>query len=879
MKGGAELGFPPLSFLGPGKEENGPSRSLGSSRSSTSTALYENLPLRTEENAYDELPRRSPRCVASLPVGGCLLPTAARLLLMASPNCRQEEGESSRPNIPSPDYGSDLCGSEDSNSSVKAEEGDGLAEDEEDLVPDDDSVRDQGLEVILEESEEERGSGDLNQAPYISAAAPLHDYGSLLSDFGRKSGQDKDLVTPDFTDSLSVYQNKHSEELNKKDSWRGRSLLFNNMGRDLTKENGKEVDKKMAPNGTLPSVKGLRNHFESLPCVTQVNSTSPPIVPWSKEWMGGQKSSDGNLSRTKIEKIENSPPRKINTNHSISDVRKKPSMLNLKDDSEEYVMRLRKCTLHWNPESLMDKLYNLKKAAEKEFNSHRYINISGTLDKLPSGRKKATFWNAWKSRYFKAENGFLSVYQKSSSETPLMTMQLMGGKVEVLKPIGMDENMMRNCTLLGIDDGKGHYVVVKCPNEIESNAWLTALQTQVVENYESMYVEPLALIRGPSCTKDTLIIDLGSCSLRAGVLTTQPSLPQIFFPSVMAVHKESSERWFGFDAVSPDVRSESKMFFPIRPSAKITKYSVDLDGCYGLIEKVFKMLAIQPDGYNIFLSVPRSFNSHTLSNIVNTMFQKWRVKSLSISHQSVLTLYAYNARSGIVVDIGERTDVIPISEGYILERGVTRTPYGSHQVIEMLKQLLNEKNHSFATDVETYLVRYIVENLCYCAQDYSSEHKEALKDLHKVKKEISIKDVYCDANVNVDSISLDIGRFQAPEGLFNPDIWGHDNIGVHKMVHKGIQECSMDIRKEMIRSIYLSGGVTMVPGFASRLLLEVDKLTPPSITPKVHASPYRYHAAYIGASVLANSEQVSELTVKRQEWIKSGYEVLSKWNI
>ncbi|XP_046406076.1 uncharacterized protein LOC124171003 isoform X2 [Ischnura elegans] len=838
--GGSELGgFPPLTFLGPGQDE---------------ASGCGNLPLRPED-AYDELPRgRSPRRVApALPPSGSLVPTAARLLLMAAappPSCP--------PGAPSsdPEYSSNEGGSDDSGEYGKAEYGELGA---------------------LEDTPEGRTYGDGFNDDQDGRDSDGLDQGALYSDFWRKSVLNEKNTAPDFVDSSSLYRRKNlKDEPRENGSHEERISALKNMRRDFSKLDDRESNVKITVNGNLPSVRGLRNHFESLPVDNSSSPPPPPVSPDNKPWMtNGQKPRDTNRSSP----VDTSPLRKVNVNHDLSKERKKASMVNCKDGSEEYVSQLRKFTLNWNPESLMDKLYSLHKVSEKEFNSHRYINISGTLDKLPSGRKKATFWNAWKSRYFKAENGLLKIFQKNSSETPLMTMQLMGGKVEVLKPIGMDENMLRNCTLLGIDDGKGHYVVVKCPNEVESNAWMTALQTQVVENYESTYAQPVSLINGPSCTKDTIIIDLGSCSLRAGVLTTQPSFPQIFFPSVMAVHKETNERWYGLDAVSPVVRSESRMCFPIRPSAKITKYSVDLDGCYGLIEKVFSMLAVQPEDYNVFLCVPRSFNSHTLSSIVNTMFEKWRVKSLSVSHQSVLTLYAYNARSGIVVDIGERTDVIPISEGYILERGVSRTPYGSHQVIEMLKQLLNEKNYSFPSDVETYLVRYIVENLCYCAQNYSSEHKEAMNDIEKVKKEISIKEVYCDANFNVDSISLDIARFHAPEGLFNPDIWGHDNIGVHKMVHKGIQECSMDIRKEMIRSIYLSGGVTMIPGFASRLLLEIDKLTPPSITPKVHASPYRYHAAYIGACVLAISDQVSELTVRRQEWMKSGADLLRKWNI
>jgi len=47
------------------------------------------------------------------------------------------------------------------------------------------------------------------------------------------------------------------------------------------------------------------------------------------------------------------------------------------------------------------------------------INIEGALDKLPSGRRKATFWNAWKRRYFQVKDGQIYCYQVINSITLL----------------------------------------------------------------------------------------------------------------------------------------------------------------------------------------------------------------------------------------------------------------------------------------------------------------------------------------------------------------------------------------------------------------------------------------------------------------------------
>merc|ERR1712080_594799 len=82
-------------------------------------------------------------------------------------------------------------------------------------------------------------------------------------------------------------------------------------------------------------------------------------------------------------------------------------------------------------------------------------------------------------------------------------------------------------------------------------------------------------------------------------------------------------------------------------------------------------------------------------------------------------------------------------------------------------------------------------------------------------------------------------------GIFKPEVWGLDQAGVHGLVKKAIAECSLDVRREVTQSIFLSGGLTMLPGFKQRLEAELEKLLP--ARPRVHASPHRQHAAFMGA--------------------------------
>lgn len=62
------------------------------------------------------------------------------------------------------------------------------------------------------------------------------------------------------------------------------------------------------------------------------------------------------------------------------------------------------------------------------------------------------------------------------------------------------------------------------------------------------------------------------------------------------------------------------------------------------------------------------------------------------------------------------------------------------------------------------------------------------------------------------SVTVDTARHRCTEGLFKPSVWGKDNPGIHELTVKAIMACSIDIRKQMCRNIYLSGGGSMSKG-------------------------------------------------------------------
>ena len=56
--------------------------------------------------------------------------------------------------------------------------------------------------------------------------------------------------------------------------------------------------------------------------------------------------------------------------------------------------------------------------------------------------------------------------------------------------------------------------------------------------------------------------------------TVTATLPQLFFPTVVAVNKQTGELTVGVDTYKPSVRKSSKILQPIRPTNKVDKVGI-----------------------------------------------------------------------------------------------------------------------------------------------------------------------------------------------------------------------------------------------------------------------------------------------------------------
>jgi len=82
--------------------------------------------------------------------------------------------------------------------------------------------------------------------------------------------------------------------------------------------------------------------------------------------------------------------------------------------------------------------------------------------------------------------------------------------------------------------------------------------------------------------------------------------------------------------------------------------------------------------------------------------------------------------------------------------------------------------------------------------------------------------------------------------------------------------CDIDIRKDLYGNILLSGGTTMFPGMAARVLREVTALAPATMKIKVIAPPERKYSVWIGGSILASLPIFQEMWISKEEFDQFG---------
>ena len=527
-------------------------------------------------------------------------------------------------------------------------------------------------------------------------------------------------------------------------------------------------------------------------------------------------------------------------------------------------------TQDWDPTCLLEELYSdfqqntLRGNASGE--SARYY---GYLEKLPKNATKSSMMKGWKRRYFRVMDDKIFYYEERTSPKALGFVRLSISRITLIA----EKNQIH------IQEKGGQSMMVKARDKEDASGWHRALLLEGAHPTVSVPVSTsLQSDESAQSTPSVLIIDVGAASVRAG-FARNDAYPEVFFPAVASIDSTNYEPIAsGNAALLPDNRYGAHQVYPWKHSLRMDKYNSNLQlrALECIIDTIVSDLGVEAETTELILTLPPTVSQEQRNELVEVLFEAFLFAAICFQNQCLLSLYSYNTTSGVVVNIGDHIDVVPIIDGYTIEAGVSHLPHGGNAITESLSKLITMKGIRYFSETEMYIVRLVKEELCYVSQDFSADCEKCDSNPAQFTRATDLDRFQLPDHRKV--VALDTECFKAPEGLFEPGMWGKDILGIQQLVWKALQACPIDQRKEMARNIYLSGGTTKLPGLKERLQKEVSLLTTSGLTVEVHTAPSQHHAAFLGASVLATLGSFQNYLITREEFGSLGFEALKKWS-
>lgn len=367
----------------------------------------------------------------------------------------------------------------------------------------------------------------------------------------------------------------------------------------------------------------------------------------------------------------------------------------------------------------------------------------------------------------------------------------------------------------------------------------------------------------------TCVIDNGSGVVKAGF--SGEDAPRAIFPSIVGRPKNQSVI-VGVDAKDEYIGDEAQQKRGVLKISYPVGHGIvqDWDDMEKIWNHTFYVeLRVSPDEHPVLLTEAPLNPKVNREKMTQIMFETFNVPCLYVAIQAVLSLYSAGRTTGIVCDSGDGvTHTVPIYEGFSIPHAVSRIQLAGRDLTGFMAKLLTERGYNFTSSAEMEIVRDIKEKTSFVAVDYEAALKQA-QDSSSLEMNYELPDGKV--------ITIGSERFRCPEYLFKPlEMNGKELDSVQDLTYKSIQECDVDVRRELYQNIILSGGTTMFEGIGERLLKEIENRAPKSINVKVIASPDRRYAVWRGGSTLTSLSTFASMWITKEDYDEHGASIVHR---
>jgi len=374
--------------------------------------------------------------------------------------------------------------------------------------------------------------------------------------------------------------------------------------------------------------------------------------------------------------------------------------------------------------------------------------------------------------------------------------------------------------------------------------------------------------------KPPVIIDNGSGVIKIGFSGTVPPCPLV--PTIIGRPRAATQaaaggmnmnrNYVGQDAQR--LRGVLNLKYPIADG--IIK---DWDAMQEIWEYCFSQLGIKPSEHKFLVTEPPRNPNANREKITEIFMEKYRARGVYVACTGTLALYSVGKTTGVVVDSGDAvTQAVPVYEGFNMPYAIKKNLIAGREVTNHIVELLAYEGigqQGVESSWRQTIGLMLKEQMCFVSYNPKADYKKATKS-----DELAMTYFLPDGQ----ALAINTPRFMGPEAIFMPSLIreGDETPGMHKLVHAAIQECDMDIRRELYMTIVLSGGNTLFPGLPERLQKEVFKLVNKKCLVMVEDPDDRYYSVWDGASVLTALPTFDNQWITRADYVDAGSRVVHR---
>ena len=249
--------------------------------------------------------------------------------------------------------------------------------------------------------------------------------------------------------------------------------------------------------------------------------------------------------------------------------------------------------------------------------------------------------------------------------------------------------------------------------------------------------------------------------------------------------------------------------------------------------------------------------------MLTVMFETFEVQNMYVAIQAVMSLYANGRSTGLVIDSGDGVShTVPVFEGFSIPHAIEKMEIAGRFITDYAQKLLLESGHSFTSTAELEIVKDIKEKLCFVAQDYEGE-------LAQAQQSSNLDVAYQLPDRSTITVKGSV-RMQVPELLFKPELNGKTCKSLQSLAWTSVHSSDVDVRRDLLKNVILSGGTTMYEGLSDRIRSEISQLAPPGSEIRVVATPDRKFSVWKGASTLASLSTFGASWISKEEYEEHG---------